>query len=51
MAGKDETDLRRITQRVVYCEILRARNAEHMIDAFAQQCIDQRPRAGGFISH
>jgi hypothetical protein len=30
---------------------LRARNAEHVFDFFAQQGIDKGARAGGFFNH
>ena len=42
VAREDETNLRRLAQHVEKREVLRARNTEHVIDAFAQQPIDQR---------
>ena len=46
VAGQDEADLRRRAQFVEDGEVLRAGDAEDMIDAFAQQAIDQRAGAG-----
>ncbi len=46
VARQDEADLRRVAQRVEDREVLRAGNAEDVVDAFAQQSVDQRARAG-----
>jgi hypothetical protein len=49
VSGEDEADLRRFAQGIENREILRAGDAEHMIDAFAQQTVDEGARAGHSI--
>ncbi len=46
VARQDKAYLRRVAQRVDDREILRTGYAEYVIDAFAQQRVDQRARAG-----
>ncbi|MNC87991.1 hypothetical protein D3C83_37710 [compost metagenome] len=46
MARQDEADLRRVAQRVEEREVLGAGYAEDVVDALAQQSVDQRARAG-----
>ncbi len=46
MAGEDEADLRRGAQFVEDREILRAGDAEDVVDAFAQQAVDEGAGAG-----
>ena len=46
VARENEADLGRLAQHVKKREILRTRNAEHMINPFAQQSINQRARSG-----
>ncbi len=51
VAREDEADLRRVAQRVYHGEVLRAGNAEDVVDTFPHQSIDERPRAGRRIDH
>jgi hypothetical protein len=46
VAGQDEADLRGDAQLIEDGEVQRAGDAEDMVDAFAQQAVDQRARAG-----
>ncbi len=46
VAREDEADLRRVAQGVDHRQVLRAGDAEDVVDALAQERVHQRPRAG-----